>query len=80
MPPSSRTMTGNALPRHRENTWWAPFALRPPRTFTTTISGSPHQDAGHETNDISSVGIDRPGYGPGFDLWVGGGLTAAREP
>lgn len=51
-----------------------------PRTFRTTISGSPHQDVGHETNDVSFVGIDHPGYGPGFDLWVGGGLTASPIP
>jgi sulfite reductase (ferredoxin) len=46
-----------------------------PRKFKTAISGSPHQDVAHEINDVSFVGIDHPEYGPGFDLWVGGGLS-----
>ena len=46
-----------------------------PRKFKTAISGSPHQDIAHEIHDIAFVGIDHPEYGPGFDLWVGGGLS-----
>jgi len=46
-----------------------------PRKFKTAISGSPHQDVAHEIHDIAFVGIDHPEYGPGFDLWVGGGLS-----
>jgi sulfite reductase (ferredoxin) len=29
----------------------------------------------HEINDISFVGVEHPELGPGFDLWVGGGLS-----
>jgi sulfite reductase (ferredoxin) len=46
-----------------------------PRKFKTAISGSPHQDVAHEIHDVAFVGIDHPEYGPGFDLWVGGGLS-----
>jgi sulfite reductase (ferredoxin) len=46
-----------------------------PRKFKTAISGSPVQDVEHEVNDISFVGVVHPEHGPGFDLWVGGGLS-----
>jgi len=46
-----------------------------PRKFKTAISGSPHQDVAHEISDIAFVGVVHPEYGPGFDLWVGGGLS-----
>src|SRR6185503_17917064 len=46
-----------------------------PRKFKTAISGSPLQDVVHEINDISFVGVVHPELGPGFDLWVGGGLS-----
>ncbi|MDR7300923.1 nitrite/sulfite reductase [Haloactinomyces albus] len=46
-----------------------------PRKFKTAISGSPRQDVVHETNDISFIGAEHPEHGPGFDLWVGGGLS-----
>lgn len=48
-----------------------------PRKFKTAISGSPHQDIPHEINDISFVGVVHPQLGPGFDVWVGGGLSTA---
>jgi sulfite reductase (ferredoxin) len=44
-----------------------------PRKFKTAISGL--QDVVHEANDISFVGVVHPEHGPGFDLWVGGGLS-----
>jgi sulfite reductase (ferredoxin) len=44
-----------------------------PRKFKTAVSGL--QDVVHETNDISFVGVNHPEHGPGFDLWVGGGLS-----
>jgi len=44
-----------------------------PRKFKTAVSGL--QDVVHETNDISFVGVVHPEHGPGFDLWVGGGLS-----
>ncbi|MER7189646.1 sulfite reductase SirA [Streptomyces flaveolus] len=46
-----------------------------PRKFKTAISGSPVQDVVHEINDVAFVGVDHPEHGPGFDLWVGGGLS-----
>jgi sulfite reductase (ferredoxin) len=44
-----------------------------PRKFKTAISGL--QDVAHEIHDIAFVGVDHPEHGPGFDLWVGGGLS-----
>ncbi len=46
-----------------------------PRKFKTSISGHPSQDVAPEVNDISFVGTVHPEHGPGFDLWVGGGLS-----
>lgn len=46
-----------------------------PRKFKTAISGSPRQDVAHEINCVSFVGVEHPEHGPGFDLWVGGGLS-----
>lgn len=46
-----------------------------PRKFKSAISGSPLLDVAHEINDISFVGVNHPEHGPGFDLWVGGGLS-----
>ena len=44
-----------------------------PRKFKTAISGL--QDVAHEINDVSFVGVNHPEFGPGLDLWVGGGLS-----
>ncbi|MGI9210776.1 MAG: nitrite/sulfite reductase [Rhodococcus sp. (in: high G+C Gram-positive bacteria)] len=44
-----------------------------PRKFNTAISGQ--QDVVHEINDVAFVGVEHPEHGPGFDLWVGGGLS-----
>jgi sulfite reductase (ferredoxin) len=46
-----------------------------PRKFKTAVSGSPHHDVAHEIHDVAFVGVDHPEHGPGFDLWVGGGLS-----
>ncbi|MFD7239832.1 nitrite/sulfite reductase [Streptomyces syringium] len=46
-----------------------------PRKFKSAVSGSPLLDVVHEINDIAFVGVDHPEHGPGFDLWVGGGLS-----
>jgi sulfite reductase (ferredoxin) len=46
-----------------------------PRKFKTAISGSPLLDVVHEINDVSFVGVNHPELGPGFDVWVGGGLS-----
>ena len=44
-----------------------------PRKFKTAISWQ--QDVAHEVNDVSFIGSVHPEHGPGFDLWVGGGLS-----
>jgi sulfite reductase (ferredoxin) len=46
-----------------------------PRKFKTSISGHPSLDGAPEINDVSFVGTVHPEHGPGFDLWVGGGLS-----
>jgi sulfite reductase (ferredoxin) len=46
-----------------------------PRKFKTALSGMLTNDVVHEINDISFVGVEHPELGPGFDLWVGGGLS-----
>ena len=46
-----------------------------PRKFKTAITGVPSQDVVPEINDIAFVGVVHPEYGPGFDVWVGGGLS-----
>ncbi|WP_372666682.1 nitrite/sulfite reductase [Amycolatopsis kentuckyensis] len=44
-----------------------------PRKFKTAISGQP--DVAHEIHDVAFVGVNHPEHGPGFDVWVGGGLS-----
>lgn len=44
-----------------------------PRKFKTSISWL--VDTPYEANDISFLGVDHPDHGPGFDVWVGGGLS-----
>ncbi|MBL1099917.1 nitrite/sulfite reductase [Streptomyces coffeae] len=46
-----------------------------PRKFKSAVSGSPVLDIVHEINDVAFVGVRHPEHGPGFDLWVGGGLS-----
>lgn len=46
-----------------------------PRKFKTSASGHPSLDAVPSVNDVSFVGTVHPELGPGFDLWVGGGLS-----
>jgi sulfite reductase (ferredoxin) len=46
-----------------------------PRKFKTALTGHPSRDVAPETNDISFVGVVHPEHGPGFDVWVGGGLS-----
>jgi sulfite reductase (ferredoxin) len=46
-----------------------------PRKFKTALTGHPGHDVCPETNDVSFVGTVHPELGPGFDLWVGGGLS-----
>jgi sulfite reductase (ferredoxin) len=44
-----------------------------PRKFKTTIGWL--ADTPYESNDVAFVGAVHPQHGPGFDLWVGGGLS-----
>ncbi|GID95900.1 nitrite/sulfite reductase [Amorphoplanes digitatis] len=44
-----------------------------PRKFKSSISWL--ADTPYEINDISFIGVRHPVHGPGFDLWVGGGLS-----
>ena len=46
-----------------------------PRKYKTALTGHPSHDVAPEINDISFVGVEHPEHGPGFDLWVGGGLS-----
>jgi sulfite reductase (ferredoxin) len=46
-----------------------------PRKFKTALTGMVTNDVVHEINDVSFVGVEHPELGPGFDLWVGGGLS-----
>jgi sulfite reductase (ferredoxin) len=46
-----------------------------PRKFKTSISGCARHCTNHEINDVSFVGVIGPDTTPGFDVWVGGGLS-----
>ncbi|HZC71821.1 MAG TPA: nitrite/sulfite reductase [Jatrophihabitans sp.] len=46
-----------------------------PRKYKTSISGCGRHCTNHEINDVSFVGVLGPDGTPGFDLWVGGGLS-----
>ena len=46
-----------------------------PRKFKTSISGCARHCTNHEINDVSFVGVIGPDGTPGFDLWIGGGLS-----
>ncbi|GAA5113023.1 nitrite/sulfite reductase [Haloechinothrix salitolerans] len=51
----------------------APEFSNLPRKFKTAITGLP--DVAHEVHDVAFVGVNHPEHGPGFDVWVGGGLS-----
>jgi sulfite reductase (ferredoxin) len=46
-----------------------------PRKYKTALTGHPSQDVAPEVNDVAFVGVEHPEHGPGFDVWVGGGLS-----
>jgi sulfite reductase (ferredoxin) len=46
-----------------------------PRKFKSSISGCRHGCTNPEINDVSLQGVVHPELGPGYDLWVGGGLS-----
>jgi sulfite reductase (ferredoxin) len=62
-----------AIQEIRERYIGSPEFSNLPRKFKTAISGQ--QDIAHEINDVSFVGVEHPEHGPGFDVWVGGGLS-----
>ncbi|MDT4936906.1 MAG: hypothetical protein QOG80_577 [Pseudonocardiales bacterium] len=46
-----------------------------PRKFKTSVSGCSRHCTNHEINDISFMGVIGPDGTPGFDVWIGGGLS-----
>lgn len=46
-----------------------------PRKFKSGVSGNRRQDITHEIQDLAFIGSEHPEHGPGFDVWVGGGLS-----
>jgi sulfite reductase (ferredoxin) len=46
-----------------------------PRKYKTSISGCARHCTNPEINDVSLTGVLHPGFGAGFDLSVGGGLS-----
>ena len=46
-----------------------------PRKYKSAITGLPGNDVVHEINDVAFVAVEHPQHGPGFDVWVGGGLS-----
>ncbi len=46
-----------------------------PRKFKTAVSGCADHCTIHEINDVSFVGVVGPDGTPGYDVWVGGGLS-----
>ncbi|MGN6608035.1 MAG: nitrite/sulfite reductase [Jatrophihabitans sp.] len=46
-----------------------------PRKYKTSISGCSRHCVNHEINDCAFVGVIGADGTPGFDLWVGGGLS-----
>jgi sulfite reductase (ferredoxin) len=46
-----------------------------PRKYKSAMSGCAVQCTIHEINDIAFVGVTGPDGNPGYDLWVGGGLS-----
>ncbi|MDR7330397.1 nitrite/sulfite reductase [Corynebacterium guangdongense] len=46
-----------------------------PRKFKSSISGNARQDVTHEIQDLAFQGVVHPELGPGFQVFVGGGLS-----
>ena len=46
-----------------------------PRKYKSALSGCAVQCTVHEINDVAFVGVPGPDGEPGYDLWVGGGLS-----
>ncbi|WIM67465.1 nitrite/sulfite reductase [Corynebacterium breve] len=46
-----------------------------PRKFKSSISGNARQDVTHEIQDLAFQAVEHPELGPGFQVFVGGGLS-----
>jgi sulfite reductase (ferredoxin) len=66
---------GRALRQTVEQYVGDPAFSNLPRKFKTSISGCARHCTNHEINDVSFVGVNNQDGVPGFDLWVGGGLS-----
>jgi sulfite reductase (ferredoxin) len=44
-----------------------------PRKYKSAVAWLP--DVPYQVNDLSFLGVEHPRHGPGFDVWVGGGLS-----
>jgi sulfite reductase (ferredoxin) len=64
-----------ALRQVRERYIGDPAFSNLPRKYKTSISGCARHCTNHEINDVSFVGVLGPDGTPGYDLWVGGGLS-----
>ena len=64
-----------ALMDIKENYLTLPEFGNLPRKFKSAISGNLRQDITHEIQDLAFIGCEHPEHGPGFDVWVGGGLS-----
>ena len=53
----------------------SPLFSNLPRKYKTTIDGCASHCTNHEINDIAFVGVIGPDGTPGYDLWIGGGLS-----
>ena len=69
--PRARAALEEIERRHLNNKDFSNF----PRKFKTALTGHPSHDVSPETNDVAFVGTVHPEHGPGFDVWVGGGLS-----
>ena len=78
-PATMPTRSSTAQRRSRGRPRTATSAIRSSPTCRASsrppISGCPDHCTVHEINDISFVGVVGPDGAPGFDLWVGGGLS-----
>ena len=66
---------GPAIAQVAERYLGDPAFANLPRKFKTSISGCSVHCTNHEINDLALVGVVHPELGPGYDLWVGGGLS-----
>lgn len=66
---------GPALRETAEKFLGDPAFSNLPRKFKTSVSGCARHCSNHEINDVAFVGILGPDGVPGFDVWVGGGLS-----